>query len=675
MNVERLGDQMRKSDRDDSPYENLIMKILFPDDPESIKNYVPCSPMKTPLVNSRPNMRSLGAYEKNVLGKMLDATLPVVCISGPMGSGKSTTIHFLYKYFLSNKTFSGVRFSRTNRMRANPSTILLAFLDFRDFVKNDGEEEDKNKLLEYIIDEMRARIKNLIDDDAEFRVFWNLLIRDYNQFDTDLGIVVAKIQSHLDIDKDSEQHFEYRKEIFTELSRDSEWYLRYLVLLWRYLSDERYEHQLIKHPSVKLHKSLIIFDNLDTLSPDLQRQVWDLVLRSARKRGPTFVMLMRPETFDRLGDADKLFDRVAHPGPTPFQIISNRLRIFKSDPEKYFKKSILDITEKARIQSFIKRHYEEMSKSTGYFATFVNAIAGSSIRTGLNIAQGIFLLRPVDMDNPELKIHSIIRECIRGGRPQFHWDQRAPIENPFFVYPSGSRAVLLKIRILKYLYNSSYDNNVHSSLSEAYSDAPGRAHARRLSELRNDFISLGYPEFAIRSALGQMMRKVSQLVVSNGRDLYDKTWGDEEELVYLTDIGKGYVTELIYNTDFVQEVMLDVIAQIPRLELPQSDRLVEKMGVLHSFLKYLLEVDKEEIAELKQKIGIDWYTSRFGTELISLDLIRKIKPAVRNILAASVEKYPRSAEFYKKLIEDFEDLELQAEAASTDIIGIRPHRS
>ena len=115
----------------------------------------------------------------------------------------------------------------------------------------------------------------------------------------------------------------------------------------------------------------------------------------------------------------------------------------------------------------------------------------------------------------------------------------------------------------------------------------GRALSRRLSELRIVFIFFGYPEFAIKSALGQMMRKVCQLIVSNGRDLYDKTWGDEEELIYLTDIGKGYTTELIYNTDFVQEVMLDVVAQIPELELPQNDRLVEKMEVLHSFLKYL----------------------------------------------------------------------------------------
>ena len=176
MNTQRLGDYLSGSDNVEAPYENLIMKILFSNKPEDKKNYIPCSPYQIPD-SGQINMRNLGRHEKNLLGKMLDASLPVVCITGPMGSGKTTTVRFLYKYFLAKKTYhEAVKKSTGFDIRQRPATLLLAILDFKDFVKETGEEENKNKLIEYIINEMRARIKHLITDETEFTVFWDLLL-------------------------------------------------------------------------------------------------------------------------------------------------------------------------------------------------------------------------------------------------------------------------------------------------------------------------------------------------------------------------------------------------------------------------------------------------------------------------------------------------------------------
>ena len=674
MPTQRLGGRIKSSDRDESPYENLIIKILFPDKPEDRTNYVPCSPKGSP--SSVMNITNLGPYEKNILGKMLNATLPVVCITGSMGSGKSTTIRFLYKYFLAKRVHHATKGKLETRRqpRTTTKTLLLAFLDFKDFIKGAGEEDEKNKLIEYIVDEMRARIKNLVLDEREFSVFWDFLLEQYNDLNVDFGIVGAKIQSHLDLEKDSLGNFEYREALYKELSCNNEWHLRYLVLLWRYLSSEKLGGSIVRDGQPVPCKSLVIFDNLDTLSPALQRQVWDIVRRSAQSQGPTFVLLMRPETFNRLDNADTVFDKVSHRGPTPHDIVVNRLVKFPLDPNKYLRGSLLDNDERELVLSFLNRHLSEIKKHNGLFANFLHAIAGPSIRAGINISQGIFLLKPADMSNQDLSIHFLIRECIKGGEAQFHWDQRAPIENPFFVYPFGPSTILLKVRILKYLYNSFYEERCQSSLSISYmADVPGRAHARKLSELRNDFTFWGYSESIIRSALSQMMRKECQLIVSNGLDLYNDTWGEEDEIIYLTDIGKGYASELIYNTDFVQEVMLDVITNLPgELHPPSDDRLVEKMDALCDFLRYLLELDKKEMIELKKKIGIEWYTSRFDTNLVTMEIIRKIKTSVRNILASSIEKHPGSAEFYKQIISKYEDLVLLAEAENESIIGVHP---
>jgi hypothetical protein len=83
-----------------------------------------------------------------------------------------------------------------------------------------------------------------------------------------------------EVDDRSPEELEKRVHLRATLAnRDIEWYLRYLVLLWRYLLQTRYGG----------HRecALVVLDNVDTLPSSLQRLLVDFVMRSASLAGPT----------------------------------------------------------------------------------------------------------------------------------------------------------------------------------------------------------------------------------------------------------------------------------------------------------------------------------------------------------------------------------------------------
>lgn len=658
--LKRIGDLLEEGERERvgdrrilGPAENLAMHIFFLEVTRDYRYYIQRRPTIRPEIPGLPpDVRELGEYESTLLGKLLHPANPVVCVEGAMGSGKTTTINYLIQHILSRMDCDVCSLPGcTSRGKR-----LIAQVDFKRFFSEDvGERESDSsatdKLLRTICDELRARSIRIINDNEEYFTFWGDLIERYDRrVDTEVDPVarVLLAQAHWlreDVEQ-SREELRRRMDLLANLkAQDTEWYLRYLILLWRYLLQNRY--------AGRRDCVLVVLDNLDTLPADLQRRLLDFVMRSASKDGPTFVILMRPETRKRQGLADGLVDVVAHQGPDPLDVVLDRLERFCASPEDYYRPELGLTREQFNlIKDFVLRIREQI-RDPNPFNEFIRHASGESVRLALLLAQGLLLVRVADMRNPEVTPHFLVRACITQGSQQFRASPRSPLDNLFHVGGAEEGQLLIKLRILRYI-----------------ADRNGQCG---LSNIRSAFTLFGYPEETIRGALNEMMRNECQILRSDGRDIYRKTWGDENETVYLTKIGEGYIEHLVYSADFMQEVMLDCYVDAGRWpKTITRDMLTDKLRLLYLFLRDLLEVDSREVRSCVDRLGPLRYSELFGPRLLSLDLIQRLYESVGRILSTAARKYPHHKHDYRDLLAQFTSLLRMAEKANGDLLGVKP---
>ena len=77
------------------------MKFLFAEDPEDPSCYIQHGPtVGADIPNLPSDVNVLGEYENMLLGKLLDPINPVICVTGGMGCGKTTTMTYLVRQVL-----------------------------------------------------------------------------------------------------------------------------------------------------------------------------------------------------------------------------------------------------------------------------------------------------------------------------------------------------------------------------------------------------------------------------------------------------------------------------------------------------------------------------------------------------------------------------------------------
>ena len=440
-----------------SPYENLIMHILFPKEPEHKNNYIYSAYPDIPHVHVG-GPRTLGNYERTLLDKILNPIMPAICVTGDMGSGKTTTFQHINRYYLRNRLISRAEHNKScDDQKSGKRTILLGYIDLKNYRPLGTLEENYEKLYSLLIDEMRAKISFLIDNQHELIDFWDIISEKYFSGELETSDVARKIQSALSGSGDLYSDYGNREEVYNQLCQDSEYYFRYLILLWRFLTDKQVQKTILSDPG-KCHitHSLVVLDNLDSLPEAIQRWMYDLVITSVGVGCPTFILFLRPETLRRLGVADKVFDYVTQSYLDPYVVVIDRLTKFIDKPNQYFHKvRLLTSIEKQDALNYIIRLMPELRDTNEAFREFLSAGSGNSIRLGLFLAQGILLIPPSEIVKEDLSAHYVIRACIRQGKRVFHSSRINPIENLFYVHNSDRTNILLKPRILKYLFTES----------------------------------------------------------------------------------------------------------------------------------------------------------------------------------------------------------------------------
>ncbi len=652
MNIIRLGDRIENVQRSSNaarPYltaQYLAQKVFnpVPDHTKVATYYVQSQPIAPtpPFIEDMPDgTKELGEYEVLLTDKLLHPQRPVIVIVGPMGSGKTTTKNYVSLHLVKNRQHC--------KNCQPPRQRLIAQIDFNEHAQlNDlSGRELTNELFEILCDELLSRINHdsPLPDADEFSKFCNYELGRLNNHQSS-SAAFRKIQSQITGDISGIEltgnEINRRKAVLKTINKDRGLLLDYLLRLWNFVNNIYY--------CGNRGCALIILDNLDIVNPIVQRKVVEIVHTHTQREGPTFLLLIRPETFDRLGMGTGIIDKEPHQGNKPSDIILIRLQEFCDDPEQYFEqKGGLTPEQFEIIKKYARRVNQTIRSDHNLaFAKFINDASGISIRAAFLIAQNIFNASVAEMNDEALHSRDLIRICIRGNGPQLHWQPNYGIEHLFRVSTRQTGELLIKSRILSYLGRTDQGQ-------------------RRISEIVNAMTSFGYDENVVLEAMNDMMQIWNQLIRSNGFDHYEdaalkKYNGDR---VQLTDIGKGYIDHLVHNIDYLQEVMLDTY--VDGDHFPKSisyGYLIDKFRLIRLFLEEIHRADVEEMQRFLEKNPEDSYFEAFGHHLISLDIIQAIyQPATRILRSAGHDSYE-----YEELIDQFESLALKVESVNKKLL-------
>ena len=586
MNLTRLGDLIESKQRPSEkskPYwtaDFLAQKVFNAEqDAESVSEwYVQSEPIASDLSLTEElpdDVKELGEFEAKILGKLLKPKRPVLVIRGPMGCGKSSTKDYVVSHVLANRKHCGVC--------PHPRERMIAKIDFNDHIDLNQFEGDKldHRLFSIICDELVARINmnTQFSKHEEYTKFWQYEV-DRFRIDKTPSIAFRAIIANFDdisahdFSMLSKDDLKLRKKVLHNIKKDGRTYLDYLVRIIQYIIRVHYKGNR--------GCCVIVLDNIDAVNPVVQHQIIRLVRSSAKYEGPTFLLLVRPETSDQGGLGTKVIDIENHKGPTPRKVVFDRIRRFCENPDGFFESYHgLSQEQYELIKSFIANFQSNIEKDTkNAFTKFLESASGSSIRLGLLIAQNLFRVSDANMKDQTILFLDIVRTCLTKGKPQLQWSRSYEIEHIFLVSDGGYKSVLVKPRVLRYL---------------------GRQDNRqaRLNEIYNTLYQFGYSEELTRSAINDLMRIQCQLIRSNGFDIYhkpgslDKYGGD---IVKLTVIGRNYVNDMLRNVHYIQEVMLDTIVDGDHFPLSiKFGYLSDKLRLLYLFLKEIHEIDCDEM--------------------------------------------------------------------------------
>jgi hypothetical protein len=654
MNIIRLGNRIENVQRPSNvgkPYltaQYLAQKVFNPSpDHTNVKAYyVQSQPTaQTPpfMENMPKGTKELGEYEVLLVDKLLHPQRPILIIVGPMGSGKTTV-----------KNYVGLHLVKSRQYCDNcrpPRQRMIAQIDFNEHTQlNDlTGKELSNKLYEIICDELLSRINHdsPVPGQDEFQKFWNYELRRFNNHQSS-SASFRKIQSSMPGDlvtekELSDEEIYVRKRVLNTIRKDKDIHLDYLLRLWSFVNKSYYcgNHGC----------AFVILDNLDIVHPMVQRKIVETVMTHSQREGPTFLLLLRPETFDKLGMGTGILDVETHRGTTPSDIILMRLQEFCDNPEEYFEPNGgLTREQFETVKRYVKRVNQLVRNDHNQsFIKFINDACGISIRSAFLIAQNIFSASIAEMNDEVLHARDIIRICIRGDEPQLHWTPEIGVEHLFRVSPHEIGCLMIKPRILHYLERTE----------------KGR---RRINEITNTMAAFGFEENIVLDAMNDMMQIKHQLIRSNGFDHYEdealKKYSSDRVLI--TDIGKGYINRLMYDIDYLQEVMLDTY--VDGDHFPKSisyGYLIDKFRLIRLFLEEIRRTDVEEMQRFLEKLPDDSYFRAFGNHIISLEIIHAIyKPATRILRSVSRDSYE-----YDELIDQFKSLALKVEADNKKLLG------
>lgn len=592
-----------------------------------------------------------GLYEAVVFLKAIHPFRRVLCLIGGIGSGKTTFLRHLTNTLEKRPHCKAGKDCNENR--------LIVSVDFNTksyrYVRDEGKAQEK--LTRELRTKMRAALVNsrLVPRNEEVTAFWDLEI-EATRSEHYVSQAFSEIIERLDeqgLRQDSNA-LEARKAIRADIvnSPDSDISIDYLARLWRYVVTHKY--------SGGGGCAAILLDNIDMASPMVQRALLDIVAANASASGTVWILLMRPETFWPDAMAARIVDRIPHHGPEPLTVIRDRLQRFLRQPLAYYtEEELLSREEFGKIEESLRRVNAMLGTTEGKpISAFVRQACGNNIRAALMIAQTLPRLRFSPLGRSTPSAHDIVRALIRMGGTRFVRAPGSPIENMFHVAGGRAGRFTVKSRILQYLAANEEEQNAE------------------LADVQLMGKGFGYGTTLIRKAVNELLYKNRQLIRSDGFDQYrddDEFNSSATQIITLTHAGLGYITELIYMIDYIQEVMLDCVVDTTVFGPRNPARYAEqKFDLLLRFLRIVAEEDRSEVDTYLAKRGRDSYVDVFGGYLLTWEIYSSVKPAIENIVLSIAKSNPQHSQRYDRLRAQLESLGNLLSAWNAELLGIDP---
>ena len=358
----------------------------------------------------------MGDYEYTIIKLLLNSKEPIFCISGHMGSGKSSSLRYIIK------TLRGGTCSIC-QARGECQHRKYIMINFNQTDYSSVEKDAKNQLASDIYYKIREAIADtsVITDEEELTTFWYEMIKSLSKSNYEFRVFVnlsyllseeysynletiATLQDGNDLS--------IRKKIRKALLIDPEHGLEYYFHLWRYILRNKFNNQ---------HEYLMLFfDNIDNSNPATQTALINLLSTYASNPGVRCVITVRPETFEssHLNRASGFIRLESHKGPPPDKVICNNIKDFierYKTPNKYY-------PEKIKEFEFFRNYLDNVlrlnsTKGSNQFLTvndFFHQICGPSIRLSIKLADGLLLL-----DDEIINALKKSRSAALGSKPHF----------------------------------------------------------------------------------------------------------------------------------------------------------------------------------------------------------------------------------------------------------------
>jgi GTPase SAR1 family protein len=557
---------------------------------------------------------ALGDFEQIYLSKIIRGEQRVIVVTGPLGCGKTLTLEYLRKE-KHLQTFGHCNRTGCDRVR----TVLVLSFDAEPFVDSQGDPAAaREAVVDYVLTAMREKVDSAagFSQELELSEFWDSEIALSRRSDHP-SLVFAKI--HLAAEATmlatgkKELTIAEKIRIRDTVLQDTRQRTEYVARLWN--------HAFRRKSGGQARCQILFFDNLDHAEPAVQATLLSLMMTLAKYDETVVVGHFRPETWEQRGHNNRLYDHLVHSGPSPIDVYVQRLARFAVYKEEYWHEGgPITRDEFDGVARYCAGILRILLADRNYrLAPLIEALSGRDVRNALalgeNLVRAAGVLWQRDVADSEADLTAYL---MTGGHAYFRSTSNGFIQNIFVTTdPTGWRYPLIKLRILQIVRN-------------------GPGARQTLAYLQHFLTGFGYDDPAIAAALNDLLSKYKQLLRSDGRSIYtveQLTADSGQHRLTLTEIGHGYLENACGMLGYLEHMMFEARVEAAAIRTPRLDgNLVERLGVLAGFLRFLLDKDNEETRRAVSSLGLDEVRQEFGSGIVTQRIIQRCADSARGIL-------------------------------------------
>jgi len=535
------------------------------------------------------------AYEKRLISYFENPVLPktnhpIVLLVGSVGSGKSSSV----RYAMHKANICRGCILEKSCPKNYPDRVLVDFLKFMKNLDHESEEQEEYEVTEEVYDIFWQHIINILDEsinnemtlEKEVREFWPWLVNYKNKHHSFYYFIDIYRDEILDAKTPFNRLRSLRDKFRMNLLRKD---LAYYKLF----------HIAFLRNELKVKCNFLLFDNMDTLPPLLQREIVKFCEDAYTHLSSKSILLVRPLTYLRNRDGGNFMEKIDHSKASLKEVFLERLKrlqkdkLFGEDTRVKNAKSLISSLEKA-IQIFPNnRTYSDVFVST----------SGRSIRFGLKNFYN-FLLSPLlithregtELEEIKIDANKFFQAYFCGENdPQ--WIDDKNFVNLFSESHSATTKYLsnLKLRII---------------------DIMCRHDIIQTNELVDSLESFGYKIHSITKALNDLLRNRKALIWSSHVTSYElKDIRDcDHHIIRLTELGFRYYKKLLTYLNYLRECFVPIDGY-------RHFGGAENLSNIYKFVKLMEEEDLKQIEHFIICKGLFEYEKLYPKQVDSLSSV------------------------------------------------------